>query len=215
MVSLSCASRDEHARVRGSAQSPAPSHGQDSILTHIPNEPPRRAVLAIDYGRRRIGLAVSDALSLTARPLATWTRVNRRRDLAMLRDLCRAHDVGVIVVGSPLHLDGRQSEMAGETARFAERIRKHIGLPVELVDERLSSWEAKEVLAKAALPRRSQQGGRQRKPVDDVAAAVILRDYLSRGTCEASSVTHRHTRTAAPSVRSVPSRPALQGPGRN
>jgi putative Holliday junction resolvase len=134
-----------------------------------------------------MGLAVSDALGLIARPLATWTRVNRRGDLARLRDVCRAHDVGVVIVGWPVHLDGQQGEMAGEAARFAERIRKHVGLPVELVDERLSSWEAEQALADAASSRRSQHGARRRKPVDDVAAAVILRDYLSRGPSAASS----------------------------
>jgi putative Holliday junction resolvase len=157
------------------------------MRAHLPDNSPRRAVLAIDYGRRRMGLAVSDALGLIARPLATWTRVNRRGDFARLRDVCRAHGVGVIIIGWPLHLDGKEGEMAGEAARFAERIRKHVGLPVELVDERLSSWEAEQTLADAESSRRSQPAGRRRKPVDDVAAAVILRDYLSRDARGTSS----------------------------
>jgi putative Holliday junction resolvase len=132
----------------------------------------QRAVLAIDYGRRRMGLALSDRLGLTARPLATWERTNRRRDLARLRELCRQHAVGGIVVGWPLRLDGTPGEMAREAAGFAGRLRKHIGLPVELVDERLSSWEATEQTHAA--------GNRSAKPVDELAAAVILRDYLTR-----------------------------------
>jgi len=92
-------------------------------------------VLAIDYGRKRFGLAVSDALRLTARPLATWSRSNRRHDLARLRSLCREQGIRLIVVGWPLQLGGTRGEMASEAARFAERIRADLGIPVELVDE--------------------------------------------------------------------------------
>src|ERR1700674_4289852 len=107
-----------------------------------PSSPaPQRAVLAIDYGRRRLGLALSDILGVTARPLAVWERTNRRGDLARIRDLCRRHAVGRIVVGWPIRLDGTPGEMAREAASFAERLRKHLGRPVDFADERLSSWE--------------------------------------------------------------------------
>ncbi len=139
-----------------------------------------RRVLAIDYGRSRLGLAVSDTMGVTARPLDTWTRVNRRHDLARLRDLCRAQAVGRIIVGWPLRLDGQQSEMAKEAARFAARVHKNLGLPVELVDERLSSWEAGQLVADGAVRGRRARERRSRMLVDDVAAAVILRDYLAR-----------------------------------
>jgi len=132
-------------------------------------------ILAIDYGRRRLGLALSDAAGLTARPLATLERTNRRNDLRRLREIVRQHDVRRIVVGHPLHLDGTVGEMAAETARFATRIEKQLGLPVELVDERLSSWEAEQVLAATkAAPRK------RARSLDQVAAAVILRDFLAR-----------------------------------
>ncbi len=140
-------------------------------------------VLAIDYGRRRIGLAVSDALGLAARPLATLERTNRRNDLRRLREIVRLHEVRRIVVGHPLHLDGTPGEMAEEAARFAARIEKELRLPVELVDERLSSWEAEQILA-AETPARKRKGraaGSRRQGgerIDAVAAAVILRDYL-------------------------------------
>ena len=110
----------------------------------------RGRVLAIDYGTRRLGLALSDALRVTARPLATWTRTNRRRDLARLRDLCRLHEVDTIVVGWPLRLDGSEGDMANEARRFADRVRKHLGLHVELVDERLTSWQAEQPLDELA-----------------------------------------------------------------
>ena len=148
--------------------------------SHVSSGPLRsvspRAVLAIDYGRRRLGLALSDVLGITARPLAVWERTNRRADLARIRDLCRRHAVGRIVVGWPIRLDGTPGEMAREAAGFAERLRKHLGRPVDLADERLSSWEAGQQLHDA----RRSSTSRASKPLDDLAATVILRDYLAR-----------------------------------
>ena len=132
-----------------------------------------RAVLAIDYGRRRFGLALSDELGLTARPLSVFQRTNRRNDIARLRDLCRRHAVGRLVVGWPVRLDGTPGEMAKEAAGVAERLRKQLGRPVDLADERLSSWEAEQQLHEWGVLRKGQS-------VDDLAAAVILREYLAR-----------------------------------
>lgn len=134
---------------------------------------PAGRILAIDYGRRRIGLAVSDALGLVARPLGTLQRTNRRDDLRRLRQVVRQHEIRRIVVGHPLHLDGTASEMAAEAARFAKRVEKQLGVPVELVDERLSSWEAEQMLAAGRIAPRKRAA-----ELDQVAAAVILRDYL-------------------------------------
>jgi putative holliday junction resolvase len=134
-------------------------------------------VLAIDYGRRRLGLAISDPLGVAVRPLATWTRSNRRQDLARLRSLCREQGVSRIVIGWPLHLSGAQGDMASEAAGFADRIGKELGIPVELVDERLSSWEAEQILADDHASKGRSPNPKHRK-LDEVAAAVILRDYL-------------------------------------
>jgi putative Holliday junction resolvase len=134
-------------------------------------------VLAIDYGRRRLGLAVSDPLRIAARPLATWTRSNRRHDLARLRSLCREQGISRIVIGWPLQLSGARGDMASEAAGFADRIRKDLGIPVELVDERLSSWEAEQVLAHNHATKGRSPNPKHRR-LDEVAAAVILRDYL-------------------------------------
>ena len=132
-------------------------------------------VLAIDYGRKRIGLAISDELGMTAQPLETLVRTNRRNDLRRLRELARQHEVARIVVGHPVRLDGSAGEMAEQAARFAARVQKELGLPVEMMDERLSSWEAQETSA-ATKPKRNKQAA----GVDAVAAAVILRDFLER-----------------------------------
>ncbi len=147
---------------------------------HLPSAPtPRTRVLAVDYGRRRIGLALSDEMGVTARPLATLTRTNRRNDIRRLRDIARENSVGRIVVGHPLRLDGSAGDSAGEAARFAARIQKELSLPVDLADERLSSWEA-EQLRPAQSGKRSRGGD----SIDAVAAAVILRDYLARRKAE-------------------------------
>jgi putative holliday junction resolvase len=130
-------------------------------------------ILALDYGRKRIGLALSDELGLTAQPLVTLLRTNRRNDLRRLREICRKHSVARILVGHPLHMTGEPSPMAEEAALFAARLQKDLGIEVELVDERLTSWEAAQTMAEVKSSSR-----RKRAPIDDVAAAVLLRDYL-------------------------------------
>ena len=129
--------------------------------------------MAIDYGRKRFGLALSDELGLTSQPLTMLARTNRRDDLRRLRLLARENNVRHIVVGLPLRLDGSAGEMAGEVKRFATRLNKELGLPVEMFDERLTSWEANET---AVITNRREAHDAHR---DDVAAAIILRDYLA------------------------------------
>lgn len=152
---------------------------------------PGGRILALDYGRTKIGLAMADAKARIAEPFDTMERINRNEDMRRLRQLVRDEKVKQIVVGLPLRLDGTLGEMAEEVTGFAERVRKQVGVPVELVDERLTSWEAERILEEE-LGRRlktpaAQQGGRKAvKPgdgkysVDAVAAMVILREYLTR-----------------------------------
>ena len=157
------------------------------------NSAPTGVILAIDYGKKRLGLALSDEAGVTARPFATWTRTNRRRDLARLRDLVRQESIRRIVVGLPLHLDGSPSEMSEEAKSFSERVRKALGIPVELMDERLSSWEAKQTISAQVSRGPALRGSQARiankhkTPLDDVAAAIILRDYLERARSRAGS----------------------------
>jgi putative Holliday junction resolvase len=137
-------------------------------------------VLGIDYGRKRMGLALSDPLSLTAGPLMVFLRTNRQADMRRLRELCRRHEVRRIVIGYPLSMDGSKSEMAEEAARFAVRVKKNLGIPVELIDERLTSWEAAQISS-------SKQTSDRESNVDDIAAAIILREYLERQRGENSA----------------------------
>lgn len=133
----------------------------------------RGCVLAIDYGRRRMGLAVSDGLGLTARPLETLERQGRAEDLRRLREIVHKHEVRSIVVGHPLRMDGTAGDMADEAERFARRVEQALGMPVELVDERLTSWAADEWLAEH--PEMGRGHGK-----DEIAAAILLQEYLGR-----------------------------------
>jgi len=149
----------------------------------------RRSILAVDYGRARIGLALADAETRMAQPLSTMERINRNEDMRRLRELVREHGVKQIVVGLPLRLDGTHSEMAEEAERFAQRVRKQIGVPVEMVDERLTSWEAERLMEEVQgrfIHDEKLTGSKKSKnvqakmSVDAVAAAVILKEYLDR-----------------------------------
>jgi len=156
----------------------------------------RTGILGIDYGRARIGLALADGRTGLARPLDTLKRINRNEDMRRLREIVRAHGIQQIVVGLPLRLDGSRGEMAEEAARFGERIRKQLGVPVEMVDERLTSWEAERLLedhsgkvfhddAKTSYKKRRES---TRASVDAMAAAVILKEYLEREQIAGSSI---------------------------
>jgi putative holliday junction resolvase len=132
--------------------------------------PVRAKILAIDYGRKRLGLAVSDELGLTAHTLPVIVRTNRGADMRRLRELAKEKVIRLIIVGSPVHLSGRMSEMAEEAEKFAARLEKELGLPVELRDERLTSWEAEEMARQSKASKNSE--------IDSVAAAILLREYL-------------------------------------
>ena len=150
-------------------------------------EAPKPAkILALDYGRARIGLAIADTETALARPLGTLDRINRNEDMRRLRELVREHGVQQIVVGLPLRLDGTRGDMAEEAARFGQRVHKQFGLPVEMVDERLTSWEAERLLEEQQGRTINAPAGRKHKKekeklgVDAVAAALILKEYLDR-----------------------------------
>ncbi|HKV26626.1 MAG TPA: Holliday junction resolvase RuvX [Candidatus Acidoferrum sp.] len=154
---------------------------------------PSARILALDYGRARIGLALADSLTALPQPLATMHRINRNEDMRRLRELAREHDVKKIVVGLPLRLDGTRGDMAQEAARFAQRVQKQLGLPVDLVDERLTSWEAERLLEEqqgrtlhpeAVKPRKKAA---TRPGVDALAAALILKEYLGRQSAPEST----------------------------
>lgn len=129
--------------------------------------------MGLDHGERRIGVAVSDELCLTAQPLLTIQHTNRRNDLRSIGRLLRRYNCGEIVVGWPIHLSGDRGSRAAAAEKFAETLRAEFALPVHLWDERLSTAEAHRHLDAVG------RGARDRKDViDQIAATLILQNWL-------------------------------------
>ena len=142
----------------------------------------RGAVLGIDYGSRRIGLAVSDPERIFAFPAGFLLRQDKERDLASLRRLAEEREVVQIVVGLPIHMNGREGPEARAARAFAEDLRQETGRSVDLLDERWTSREAERAL---------RESDRRREPgdVDAAAAALILRTWLARDAHRAGGET--------------------------
>ncbi len=127
----------------------------------------------MDLGKRRIGLAVSDELGITAQGLPTLQRSRIREDLDALVNLVAEKNVQMIVMGNPLHMSGRQSRQAEYTREFAERLGERTGLPVEFWDERLTSVEAGRVLRESGISIEKRAAA-----VDKLSAVLLLESYL-------------------------------------
>ena len=134
-------------------------------------------ILALDVGKRRIGLAMTDPLGIIVQGLPTYTRTRVRDDIEQLAALCREHDVQKLLVGLPLHMSGDESPMSRYTTEFTQRLSEQTGLEVEYADERLTSFEAEERLKEAG-----QSIDRKTGNVDRMAAIILLQDYLDRNT---------------------------------
>jgi putative Holliday junction resolvase len=131
------------------------------------------SILGIDFGSRRIGLAVSDALGITAQGLETLDRDVVEDEIAYITEIVKERNVGEIVVGKPLNLDGSAGDAAAECEEFAKRLERELGLPVRLWDERLSTAQAERAMLEADLSRRKRKKARDR-----AAAQLILQSYL-------------------------------------
>jgi putative Holliday junction resolvase len=130
--------------------------------------------LGLDIGSKRIGVAVSDGLGLTAQPAMTMVRKrNPKDDLRSLARLCRKFSCAGIVAGNPLHLSGAVSAQAEKTREFAEELARMTALPLHLWDERLTSQEAHAILYAAGKKRQDHQ-----PLVDQLAASLILQSFL-------------------------------------
>lgn len=130
-------------------------------------------VLGLDVGARRIGVAISDPLGITAQGLETLQRKNKKHDLGWLRRVIREYGVQEIVVGLPLRMSGAEGSQAEKIQAFAEDLRKHFKLPVHLWDERLTSAEANRLLrsTELSIEKRGQA-------VDRMAAMLILQGWM-------------------------------------
>src|SRR5262249_2637757 len=114
------------------------------VESHL--KPAKGRILALDLGKKRIGLALSDPLGITAQGLPTLERTNIRSDLAELEQLAADHEVELILMGNPLHMSGHEGRQVQYTRDFAERLGERTGLPVKFWDERLTTVEAQRVL---------------------------------------------------------------------
>lgn len=136
----------------------------------------RTRILGIDPGKARLGLAISDPERRIASPLATWTCRDRTQDGRYLMKVIEAEEVGLLVIGLPVHLDGREGVQAQAARQFGAWLAKLTGLPCIFWDERFTTREAEGHLWDAGLSHK-----RRKERRDQVAAQILLRTYLDAG----------------------------------
>ena len=133
-------------------------------------------IMGLDFGSKTVGVAVSDELFMTAQGVETITRKSEnklRKTLARIEELIGEYDVGRIVLGYPKNMDDTEGERCEKTLEFKEMLERRTRLDVVLEDERLSTFEAEEVLIESGIP-----GNERKKYVDKIAACIILEAYL-------------------------------------
>ena len=133
--------------------------------------------LGIDFGERRIGLAISDPEGRLAVPLTTLERRNDRSAVRAIAEIAQREEVGRLVLGEPVGLDGQRGEAAERVRRFGDRLAGITGLPVRLVNESLTTVEAQERLREAGVDPRREPGR-----IDAVAAQILLQEALDADT---------------------------------
>lgn len=138
---------------------------------HLPSRAGR--ILALDVGKKRIGLAVSDELGRLAQGIETLHRIRIRQDLSELEAICTQYDVQLLLVGKPLHMSGDESRQSEYTREFAERLGKHVNRAVVYWDERLTSKEAERMLRASGASL-----AQKKKSVDRLSAVLLLESYL-------------------------------------
>lgn len=134
-------------------------------------------IMALDYGSKTVGVAVSDELGLTALPLETIKREKEnklRKTLARIEEIIKEKSISLIVLGKPLNMDDSEGERAEKSLAFKEALEKRTGLEVLWQDERLSSVEAEEILADSGIKKEDMK-----RYIDSVAASVILREFMN------------------------------------
>ncbi|MFQ5431716.1 MAG: Holliday junction resolvase RuvX [Nitrospinota bacterium] len=130
-------------------------------------------ILALDYGSKRIGVAVSDPLGITAQPVAVINRKGKKKDIPELLGIIKEREVGKIVVGLPFNMNGSKGTHYDDVKRFGALLEKASGLPVDYIDERLTTMQAEKVLLSGDVSR-----NKRRKVIDKMAAVLILQNYL-------------------------------------
>jgi putative Holliday junction resolvase len=134
---------------------------------------PISRILALDLGKKRIGVALSDPLRITAQGLPNLVRTNKRADLDVLAGLVEEHGVGLILMGNPINMRGAEGRQSGWVREFAKAIESRLGVPVRLWDERLTSVEAGRVLRSSGISIEKRAAA-----VDRLSAVILLQSYL-------------------------------------
>ena len=134
-------------------------------------------IMALDYGSKTVGVAVSDELGLTALPLETIKREkeNKLKTLARIEEIIEEKSISVLVLGKPLNMDDSEGERVKKSLEFKEALERRTGLEVLWQDERLSSVEAKEILTDSGIKKEDMK-----LYIDSVAASVILREFMNK-----------------------------------
>ena len=135
--------------------------------------PAHRRILALDLGKKRIGLAISDPLGITAQGLPNLNRTNKRSDLAALETLAREREVGLFLMGNPINMRGAEGRQSGWVREFAAALEGRTRLPVKFWDERLTSVEAGRVLRSSGISIEKRAAA-----VDRLSAVILLQSYL-------------------------------------
>lgn len=130
-------------------------------------------MLALDVGKKRIGMAISDELGITAQGIETLERTRIREDLDKVRDLAKSRGVSTLLIGRPLHMNGAESRQSRYTEEFGERLGNYLNLPVVYWDERLTSMEAERMLRAAGASLNEKK-----RAVDRLSAVLLLESYL-------------------------------------
>jgi len=130
-------------------------------------------ILGLDYGTKRIGVAVSDGLLITAQGRDSIKVVDAAQVLSEIKDIIKGEDIGEVIVGLPLNMNGTHSEKTRETIRFTDELSKVLDIPVKSWDERLTSVQAERILLEGDVSR----SGRKKRS-DRIAAQLILQNYL-------------------------------------
>lgn len=134
---------------------------------------PKPRILALDLGQRRIGLAISDPLGISAQGLPNILRVNKRTDLAVLENLAQEREVSLFLMGNPMNMRGSEGRQSRWVREFAEALERQTNLPVKLWDERLTSVEAGRVLRSSGISIEKRAAA-----VDRLSAMILLQSYL-------------------------------------
>jgi putative Holliday junction resolvase len=135
--------------------------------------PAKSRILALDLGKKRIGLAISDPLGITAQGLPNLVRTNKRSDLAALERLILEREVGRILLGNPMNMRGTEGRQSAWVHDFARALESYTGLTVTLWDERLTSVEAGRVLRSSGISIEKRAAA-----VDRLSAVILLQSYL-------------------------------------